>query len=71
MSEAVIQAGGMLKASYPTDLTDAQGILLQPMLPKPSTRGRPWAEARACGNQGTAKLWRKATVHLMGERCWK
>lgn len=46
MSEAVIQAGGMLKASYPTDLTDAQWTLLQPMLPKPSTRGRPRAEAR-------------------------
>lgn len=46
MSEGVRHAGGMMKASYPTDLTDAQWTLLQPMLPKPSTCGRPPAEAR-------------------------
>ena len=46
MSKGVRQAGGMLKESYPTDWTDAQWRRLKPMLPKPSPRGRPPAEAR-------------------------
>ena len=46
MSKGVRQAGGMLKESYPTDWTDAQWRRFKPMLPKPSPRGRPPAEAR-------------------------
>ena len=46
MSEGERQAGGMLKASYPTDRTDAQWTLLKPMLPKPGPCGRPPADAR-------------------------
>ena len=31
----------MERKPYSTDLTEEQGDLLQPLLPKPSTRGRP------------------------------
>lgn len=33
-------------ASYPTDVTDAQWALIQPILPKPSKRGRPPIDRR-------------------------
>lgn len=40
----------MQNSSYPSDLTDAQYALLEPMLPKPSKRGRPPGPARTMFN---------------------
>lgn len=50
MSEPVRENGGMQKSFYPTDLTDAQWAVLEPMLPKAKTRGRPASNARIMFN---------------------
>ena len=42
--------GGMQETSYPSDLTEAQWALLEPMLPKTKPRGRPPTSARTLFN---------------------
>ena len=50
MTERVREAGGMLNSSYPSDLTDGQFALLEPMLTQPSKRGRPACDPRIMFN---------------------
>ena len=50
MSEGVWKNGRMQTTSYPSDLTDAQWALLEPMLPKTKPLGRPPTPARTLFN---------------------
>ena len=50
MSEWDWQIGGMQTISYPSDVTDAQWALLEPMLPKPNPLGRPPSPGRPIFN---------------------
>jgi transposase len=36
----------MKRQSYPSDVTDAQWALLEPLLPVPDPEGRPWEMER-------------------------